>query len=78
MCEKGTLLFYIVYLYSYSAPFFGSLTQCQQPQGYLCVFLLYVFCLCLVILQLKFSFCKENTTPRHAAHLMPWNCTFMH
>lgn len=62
---------------SYSALFFGSLTRCQQPQGYLCVFLLHTFCLRLVILQLKFSFCKEDTTPEHAANLMPWNCTFM-
>lgn len=43
MSEKRTSLFYIVTCTVNSALFVGSLTQCQQAQGYLCVFLLHIF-----------------------------------
>lgn len=49
--------------------------QCHQ--GYLSVLLLYPF-ICLLILPLKYPFCKINTACRQAANLLPWTCSSVH
>lgn len=49
----------------------------SDPRG-TCVYSSFTSFVCLLILQLKYSFSKGNTTCRQATNILPWICTSVH